>query len=261
MLVTEEEKKEAAKDEGGIKEKVMEFWGRDGGENGDGEDEDDDDDEAGNGKGGEKDPFSVSSGEEEEDVHEEEGREEEGREEEGREEEGREEEGREEEGREEEGEYPPIIITSPLMKIGRERKTTKLTTLLGEAASDSSSGSTQPPWSTNYPVSSDRRAKILDREDIDIEPKSYDVRVLGPEFAGITQQGQMENRAFLRSEHGYEDGWKGIKLLGEGSEGRAGLWEKSDGDGEVIDVSFPHMSSIECPSRLSADDRGVFLGH
>lgn len=128
MLVTEEEKKEAAKDEGGIKEKVMEFWGRDGGDGGDGEDgeDDDDDDEdgAGNGKGREEDPFSVSSGEEEEDVHEQEGREEEGREEQGREEQGR-----EEEGREEAGEYPPIIITAPLMKIGRGKKTTtKLTT-------------------------------------------------------------------------------------------------------------------------------------
>lgn len=112
MSVTEEEKKEAAKDEGGIKEKVMEFWGQDGGENGDGEDEDDDEDGAGNGKGREEDPFSVSSGEEEEDVHEEEGREEEGREEQGR----------EEEGREEGGEYPPIIITAPLMKIGRGKK-------------------------------------------------------------------------------------------------------------------------------------------
>ncbi|KAI4234091.1 MAG: hypothetical protein LQ349_003995 [Xanthoria aureola] len=45
----------------------------------------------------------------------------------------------------------------------------------------------------------------------------------------------MENRAFLRSEHGYEEGWEGIKMLGQGAEGRAGLWEKSDGDGNIID--------------------------
>ncbi|KAL8708182.1 MAG: hypothetical protein Q9225_007644 [Loekoesia sp. 1 TL-2023] len=40
---------------------------------------------------------------------------------------------------------------------------------------------------------------------------------------------------FIRSQHGYEEGWVGRKPLGQGAVGRAGMWEKRDADGNVID--------------------------
>ena len=47
----------------------------------------------------------------------------------------------------------------------------------------------------------------------------------------------MEDAAFLRSHHGYEEGWVGRRIVGTGEEGRAGLWDKMDDAGTVIDVS------------------------
>lgn len=88
------------------------------------------------------------------------------------------------------------------------------------------------------------------------EGKSYDVVDLGPELGDITHHRDMKDPAFLQSHHGYEEGWRGTRILGEGGEGRAGLWEKSDGDGQVIDVSCPHLGLI-CPA--ISDERGVFF--
>ena len=47
---------------------------------------------------------------------------------------------------------------------------------------------------------------------------------------------------FIRSESGYGgegSGWVGKRPLGEGGFGMAGLWEKYDNDGNVVDVSIP----------------------
>ncbi|KAL9578433.1 MAG: hypothetical protein Q9203_007101, partial [Teloschistes exilis] len=51
---------------------------------------------------------------------------------------------------------------------------------------------------------------------------------------------------FVRSDHGYESGWIGVKPLGEGSFGRAGLWEKRDEDGKVVDqVCIKQLKKIK----------------
>lgn len=102
--------------------------------------------------------------------------------------------------------------------------------------SPDSSGSEQPPWSTDYPLTAERLAMPPPR---DVQPKSYDVIELSAEFDGVDDEAQMENDAFLKSDHGYEEGWIGSKLLGVGSAGRAGLWVKLDRNGEVTDVSAP----------------------
>ncbi|KAL8910972.1 MAG: hypothetical protein Q9171_003783 [Xanthocarpia ochracea] len=91
-----------------------------------------------------------------------------------------------------------------------------------------------PPYSINYPLDRDRHANPPTR---DIEPRSYDVVELGPEFDGLEEESRMEDAAFLRSHHGYEAGWVGKRIIGTGEEGRAGLWEKLDDAGTNIDVS------------------------
>lgn len=45
-----------------------------------------------------------------------------------------------------------------------------------------------------------------------------------------------ENAEFIRSRHGYEEGWLGRQMLGQGAHGRAGMWEKRDSEGSVVDV-------------------------
>ncbi|KAL9600911.1 MAG: hypothetical protein Q9219_002846 [cf. Caloplaca sp. 3 TL-2023] len=81
----------------------------------------------------------------------------------------------------------------------------------------------------------------LETSHVNYEPMPYDAPVdaaitgppepgdglsnLNPEFVG-----------FMRSKHGYEEGWVGRKPLGKGAMGVAGMWEKRDADGNVIDV-------------------------
>ncbi|KAL8737971.1 MAG: hypothetical protein Q9181_001193 [Wetmoreana brouardii] len=45
----------------------------------------------------------------------------------------------------------------------------------------------------------------------------------------------LDNAEFIQSDHGYEEGWVGVKPLGQGGGGRAGLWEKRDKSGNIID--------------------------
>lgn len=55
------------------------------------------------------------------------------------------------------------------------------------------------------------------------------------EYSGRIKKWGWRMLEFVRSDHGYEDGWVGVKPLGEGSFGRAGVWEKRDENGKVID--------------------------
>ncbi|KAL8894983.1 MAG: hypothetical protein Q9207_008348 [Kuettlingeria erythrocarpa] len=55
-------------------------------------------------------------------------------------------------------------------------------------------------------------------------PQPGDVDLVGEEFS-----------KFLRSAHGYEEGWVGRKPLGSGMEAIAGMWEKRDDTGRVVD--------------------------
>ncbi|KAL9576723.1 MAG: hypothetical protein Q9212_006864, partial [Teloschistes hypoglaucus] len=75
------------------------------------------------------------------------------------------------------------------------------------------------------------------------EPKPWDVPegtksrrpvTFRDEYGGYIKWG-WRMLEFVRSDHGYESGWIGVKPLGEGSFGRAGLWEKRDENGQVID--------------------------
>ncbi|KAL8709676.1 MAG: hypothetical protein Q9220_005616 [cf. Caloplaca sp. 1 TL-2023] len=79
------------------------------------------------------------------------------------------------------------------------------------------------------------------KDNVPFIPKPWDVeprkRTRGDVPLGNWDQNDLVNAEFLRSHHGYEDGWVGKRMLGAGTEGRAGLWEKRDGDGKVIDVS------------------------
>ena len=53
---------------------------------------------------------------------------------------------------------------------------------------------------------------------------------------------------FIRSESGFEgegSGWVGKRPLGEGGFGMAGLWEKYDHEGNVVDVSIPTGTRVD----------------
>ncbi|KAL8672009.1 MAG: hypothetical protein Q9168_003514 [Polycauliona sp. 1 TL-2023] len=97
----------------------------------------------------------------------------------------------------------------------------------------SSDDSEQPPYSVNYDPTAEQMATI---RPLDIQPKSYDVDVeLDPEFDDVYLEDLLDTAAFLRTHHGYEEGWVGRRLLGKGAGGRAGLWEKLDSNGGIID--------------------------
>lgn len=64
-----------------------------------------------------------------------------------------------------------------------------------------------------------------DAEDVLGEPLSDDV--------GLWSQPPAQ---FIRSEAGLQGNWVGKRPLGQGGFGLAGLWEKIDGEGHVVDV-------------------------
>ncbi|KAL8774081.1 MAG: hypothetical protein Q9209_001189 [Squamulea sp. 1 TL-2023] len=101
----------------------------------------------------------------------------------------------------------------------------------GDLNSLKSSDSKLPPYSTDYPLDPERRIMPPPRN---IKPRSYDVVELGPDLDGLDEEPQMDDAAFLKSHHGYEEGWVGKRILGSGVEGRAGLWQKLDPNGAVI---------------------------
>lgn len=58
----------------------------------------------------------------------------------------------------------------------------------------------------------------------------------GPLQPGDEKRLGVDMAGFIRSHHGYEEGWVGRKFLGQGAAGRAGMWEKRDADKNVVDV-------------------------
>ncbi|KAL8645090.1 MAG: hypothetical protein Q9226_007459, partial [Calogaya cf. arnoldii] len=117
------------------------------------------------------------------------------------------------------------------------------------STSDSSS-SEQPPWSTDYNFSDPGRRD--NRPPPHIRSKGYDAdaRVLGPEFNGLEKESDMTDDAFLRSHSGYEDGWKGIKILGTGGEGRAGLFQKDNADGTTSSICIKQKNNFRNDPKL-----------
>ena len=130
-------------------------------------------------------------------------------------------------GDEEEGEGPITQLHTGNPQVDHSRK---------DVTSPDSSDSEQPPYSVDYP---DPWRPAMPPQ---IQRKGYDVVEVNPEGDGLGDDSKRGDELFLTSYHGYEDGWVGKTVLGIGSEGRVGLWEKYDSDGKVTDVSI----HVEC---------------
>ncbi|KAL8849600.1 MAG: hypothetical protein Q9221_005428 [Calogaya cf. arnoldii] len=116
---------------------------------------------------------------------------------------------------------------------------------------EDSSSSEQPPWSTDYNFSDPGRR--ANPPPPDIRSKDYDVKKLGPEFYGLEEESDMEDDAFLRSDPGlpgYEHGWRGIKMLGTGAEGRAGLFQKENSDGKTNSICIKQKNNYRKDHKL-----------
>lgn len=81
-----------------------------------------------------------------------------------------------------------------------------------------------------------------------VKPRSFDAddaaitvntAAAGHEPLGAITTNRKEIGKFIASPHGYEVGWSGVKFLQAGSFGAAGMWEKKDEQGNIIDVSDP----------------------
>ncbi|KAL8977578.1 MAG: hypothetical protein Q9205_006646, partial [Flavoplaca limonia] len=130
------------------------------------------------------------------------------------------EDGLDNDGDEEEGEGPINQLHNEKPHVEHSRK---------DVTSPDSSDSEQPPYSVDYP---DPWRPAMPPQ---IQRKGYDVVAMSPEGDGLGDDSKRGSELFLRSYHGYEAGWVGKEVLGIGSEGRVGLWEKYDSDGKVTD--------------------------
>ena len=103
-----------------------------------------------------------------------------------------------------------------------------------------------PPRLQDVPVPSQARPFDLESSDSETstrysqESGTYDV---GQDIraVGTPQTGEIENwgqpqTLFIRSSSGLEENWVGVRPLGEGGNGMAGLWELRGQDGQVIKV-------------------------
>ncbi|KAL8824454.1 MAG: hypothetical protein Q9170_008146, partial [Blastenia crenularia] len=107
---------------------------------------------------------------------------------------------------------------------------------------NSSSPEERPPASkapAARPRSSTPDSITFDSKPYGYKVEEYDVpsttRTRGTALPSDIDLVGLEMAEFLRSDHGYEDGWVGRQPLGSGAQGRAGLWEKIDADGRVLD--------------------------
>lgn len=81
-------------------------------------------------------------------------------------------------------------------------------------------------------------------------PEHYDVeqgvKAVGvPEPRDIELWGSTPGAAqFIRSQSGLEQDWIGVRPLGKGGNGIAGLWERRGDDGQVIDVRIRTRQSV-----------------
>ncbi|KAL8875698.1 MAG: hypothetical protein Q9198_005975, partial [Flavoplaca austrocitrina] len=130
------------------------------------------------------------------------------------------EDGFDDDGDEEEVEGPITQLHNGNHQVDHSRK---------DVTSPDSSDSEQPPYSVDYP---DPWRPAMPPQ---IQRKDYDVVEVNPEGDGLGDDSKRGSELFLRSYHGYEDGWIGKEVLGIGSEGRVGLWEKYDSGGKVTD--------------------------
>ncbi|KAL8676114.1 MAG: hypothetical protein Q9186_007337 [Xanthomendoza sp. 1 TL-2023] len=94
----------------------------------------------------------------------------------------------------------------------------------------------QSPESDLLPYSPDSvgRQEPLDTPP-EIRPRSFDIYDPYAEVNDPVDDPEIRNASFLSTHHGYEEGWIGRKVFGKGGEGRAGLFEKIDQDGVVVD--------------------------
>lgn len=106
--------------------------------------------------------------------------------------------------------------------------------------SESATPPARPSTSPTPPRSSPGLDLNDEDDDSDSDIMPYDVPK-GTRTEGTPQPGDVELvgeefSKFLRSAHGYEEGWVGRKPLGSGIEAIAGMWEKRDDTGRVVDV-------------------------
>ncbi|KAL8733025.1 MAG: hypothetical protein Q9166_002423 [cf. Caloplaca sp. 2 TL-2023] len=97
-----------------------------------------------------------------------------------------------------------------------------------------SADSEQHPYSTDYNLHPIDWTGLHDPLPPEFKRRSYDVDNPSPQIDRLDDERKMEDLRFLQIPH-YEDDWVAKKVLQHGSEGRTGLWEKSDQDGAVID--------------------------
>ena len=78
-------------------------------------------------------------------------------------------------------------------------------------------------------------------ENYDIEPG---VEAFGSPEKTDTQIWSRQEAQFIRSKSGLEENWIGIRPLGKGGYGVAGLWEMRGNDGELVKVKVRTRRSL-----------------
>ncbi|KAL8965498.1 MAG: hypothetical protein Q9197_006487 [Variospora fuerteventurae] len=77
------------------------------------------------------------------------------------------------------------------------------------------------------------------QSDSDYEPESYDVprrtKNRGTPRPGDEKLVGDGWPKYIRSHHGYEEGWVGRRPLGRGTQAAVGMWEKRDSSGRIVD--------------------------
>ncbi len=104
-------------------------------------------------------------------------------------------------------------------------------------------------WARRPSIASNGRASTV---SIPSEPgEQYDAlnteRIVGSTTNRFRTPWVPEAASFIQSRPGgcLEGQWIGVRPLGQGSYGIAGLWEKRNDDGEVVDVGLLPLAGVE----------------